>query len=141
MGILDEKSSVQKDYAVDNYWYCNYNNSMIDKLKNLFAKKSTKKESLSEKEIATNNGEPYVKVLETNVDKDNPKYGYFELDWNKHFVENLKQHGFSGNTDEEIVDHWFSVLCNTIAEESTPMKPESQIVKEEKREDGKTEIS
>jgi predicted metal-dependent phosphoesterase TrpH len=141
MGILDEKSPVQKDYGVDNYWYCNYNNSMIDKLKNLFAKKSTKKESLSEKEIATNNGEPYVKVLETNVDKDNPKYGYFELDWNKHFVENLKQHGFSGNTDEEIVDHWFSVLCNTIAEESTPMKPESQIVKEEKREDGKTEIS
>lgn len=114
---------------------------MIDKLKNLFAKKNTKKESLSEKEIATNNGEPYVKVLETNVDKDNPKYGYFELDWNKHFVENLKQHGFSGNTDEEIVDHWFSVLCNTIAEESTPMKPESQIVKEEIREDGKTEIS
>ena len=42
---------------------------------------------------------------------------------------------------EEIVDHWFSVLCNTIAEEQTPMKQDTQIVKEEKREDGKTEIS
>ena len=44
-------------------------------------------------------------------------------------------------SDEEIVDHWFSVLCNTIAEEQTPMKQDNQIVKEEKREDGKTEIS
>jgi len=39
------------------------------------------------------------------------------------------------------VDHWFSVLCNTIAEESTPMKADNQITKEEKREDGRTEIS
>ena len=141
MEIMDEKSSVQKNYAVDNYWYHNYNNNMIEKLKNLFAKKSTKKELQSEKEIATKKGEPYVKVLETKVDKDNPKYGYFELDWNKHFIDNLKKNGFSGNTDEEVVDHWFSVLCSTIAEESTPIKSDNQIVKEEKREDGKTEIS
>jgi len=113
---------------------------MIDKLKNIFKKKQTNNKK-SEKDLATEKGEPYVKVLETNVDKENPKYGYFELDWNKHFVENLKQHGFSGNTDEEIVDHWFSVLCNTIAEESTPMKADNQITKEEKREDGRTEIS
>ena len=51
MEIMDEKSSVQKNYAVDNYWYHNYNNNMIEKLKNLFAKKSTKKELQSEKEI------------------------------------------------------------------------------------------
>jgi len=114
---------------------------MIDKLKNIFSKPKSKTESKTDKDLATERGEPYIKVLETNVDKDNPKYGYFELDWNKPFVENLKQHGFSGNTDEEVVDHWFSVLCNTIAEESTPMKSDNQIVTEEKREDGKTEIS
>ena len=114
---------------------------MIDKLKKIFSKPKSKAESKTEKDLATERGEPYVKVLETNVDKDNPKYGYFELDWNKHFVENLRKHGFSGNTDEEIVDHWFSVLCNTIAEESDPIKPDNQLIKEEKREDGRTEIS
>jgi len=112
---------------------------MLDKLKTIFNKKQ--KLEKTAKEIATEAGEPYIKVLDTNVDPKNPKYGYFELDWNKHFVENLKEHGFSGNTDEEIVDHWFSVLCNTIADEGTPLSSDNQIVKETKREDGKTEIS
>ena len=72
---------------------------MLDKLKTIFNKKQ--KLEKTAKEIATEAGEPYIKVLDTNVDQKNPKYGYFELDWNKHFVENLKEHGFSGNTDEE----------------------------------------
>ena len=123
----------------DNYWYRSYNINMFDKLKTMFNKKQT--EQKNAKEIATEAGEPYIKVLDTNVDPKNPKYGYFELDWNQHFVENLKKHGFSGNTDEEVVDHWFSVLCNTIADEATPLATDNAIVKEEKREDGKTEIS
>ena len=121
-----------------------YNNIMLDKIKNIFSgkKKKTIQTPLNEKEIATKEGIPYVKVLETKVDADNPKMGYFELDWNKHFVLNLKEHGFSGNSDEEIVDHWFSVLCNTIATEDTPMgKSTDDIVKRTVREDGKTEIS
>ncbi len=112
---------------------------MLDKLKTIFNKKQ--KLEKTAKEIATDAGEPYIKVLDTNVDPKNPKYGYFELDWNQHFVANLKEHGFSGNTDEEVVDHWFSVLCNTIADEATPLSSDNQIVKETKREDGKTEIS
>ena len=116
---------------------------MFDKF-NPFKKTKTKtkpNEPTDEKAKATKKGEPYIKVLDTNVDPKNPKYGYFELDWNKHFVTNLKAHGFSGNTDEEVVDHWFSVLCNTIAEGEQPIRPDNTIVKEEKREDGKTEIS
>ncbi len=123
----------------DNYWYRSYNINMFDKLKTMFNKKQA--EQKNAKEIATEAGEPYIKVLDTNVDPKNPKYGYFELDWNEHFVNNLKTHGFSGNTDEEVVDHWFSVLCNTIATEETPMANDNQIIKETKREDGKTEIS
>ena len=123
-----------------------YNNIMLDKIKSMFGskKKKTIQTPLNEKEIATKEGIPYVKVLETKVDADNPKMGYFELDWNKHFVLNLKEHGFSGNSDEEIVDHWFSVLCNTIATEGAPMgdsKLTDDIVKRTVREDGKTEIS
>ena len=112
---------------------------MLDKLKTIFNKKQ--KLEKTAKDMATEAGEPYIKVLDTNVDPENPKYGYFELDWNQYFVNNLKEHGFSGNTDEEVVDHWFSVLCNTIASEQTPMKNGEGIVTETKREDGKTEIS
>ena len=124
---------------VDNFWFSCYISNMLDKLKTIFNKKQ--KLEKTAKDIATEAGEPYIKVLDTNVDPKNPKYGYFELDWNQHFVENLKEHGFSGNTDEEVVDHWFSVLCNTIADEATPLSSDNQIVKETKREDGKTEIS
>ena len=123
----------------DNNWYRCYTLSMLDKIKNIFNKKQTVEKTA--KDIATEAGDPYIKVLDTNVDPKNPKYGYFELDWNEHFVNNLKTHGFSGNTDEEVVDHWFSVLCNTIATEETPMANDNQIIKETKREDGKTEIS
>ena len=124
---------------VDNFWFSCYISNMLDKLKTIFNKKQ--KLEKTAKDIATEAGEPYIKVLDTNVDPKNPKYGYFELDWNQHFVDNLKEHGFSGNTDEEVVDHWFSVLCNTIADEATPLSSDNQIVKETKREDGKTEIS
>ena len=63
---------------------------MIDKLKNIFKKKQQTTEK-SAKDLATEKGEPYIQVLDTNVDPKNPKYGYFELDWNKHFVDNLNQ--------------------------------------------------
>jgi hypothetical protein len=125
--------------CIDNFWFSCYISNMLDKLKTIFNKKQ--KLEKTAKDIATEAGEPYIKVLDTNVDPENPKYGYFELDWNQHFVNNLKEHGFSGNTDEEVVDHWFSVLCNTIADEATPLSADNQIVKETKREDGKTEIS
>ena len=126
--------------GVDNFWFiCYIIINMLDKLKNIFTKQQALEKTANE--TATERGEPYIKVLDTNVDPKNPKYGYFELDWNQHFVENLKKHGFSGNTDEEVVDHWFSVLCNTIADEATPLATDNAIVKEEKREDGKTEIS
>ena len=124
---------------LDINWFRCYIINMLDKIKNIFNKKQS--EEKTAKDIATETGEPYIKVLDTNVDPKNPKYGYFELDWNVHFVNNLKTHGFSGNTDEEVVDHWFSVLCNTIATEETPMANDNQIIKETKREDGKTEIS
>ena len=132
--------------ALDRFGKNAYNNIMLDKIKNIFSgkKKKTIQTPLNEKEIATKEGQPYVKVLDTKVDADNPKMGYFELDWNKHFVLNLKEHGFSGNSDEEIVDHWFSVLCNTIATEGAPMgdsKLTDDIVKRTVRKDGKTEIS
>ena len=72
------------------------------------------KDTLTEKEIATKEGVPYVKVLDTKVDADNPKMGYFELDWNEDFVGLLGEAGYAGPRDEAIVDLWFNDLCRSI---------------------------
>ena len=71
---------------------------------------------LSPKERATRKKEPWVGVLETHVNKDNVRNGFFELDWNDHFVLKLKQEGYGedGDKDEEIIDRWFRELCANV---------------------------
>ena len=71
---------------------------------------------LTPKERATAKGEPWVAVLDTHVNKDNIRNGFFELDWNEHFVLELKRagYGFDGDPDEEIVDRWFRDLARNI---------------------------
>ena len=71
---------------------------------------------LSPKERATRRKEPWVGVLETHVNKDNVRNGFFELDWNDLFVLKLKQEGYGedGDKDEEIVDRWFRELCANV---------------------------
>lgn len=83
------------------------------------AKKEEELAKMTAKERATAKGEPYVAVLETHVNKENLRNGFFELDWNEEFVLQLKQagYGFDGDPDEEIVDRWFRTLCRDIASE------------------------
>ncbi len=71
---------------------------------------------LSPKERATRKKEPWVGVIETHVNKDNVRNGFFELDWNDLFVLKLKQEGYGedGDKDEEIIDRWFRELCANV---------------------------
>lgn len=71
---------------------------------------------LSPKDRATRKKEPWVGVLNTHVNKDNIRNGFFELDWNEYFVLQLKQDGYGadGDNDEEIVDRWFRELCANV---------------------------
>ena len=71
---------------------------------------------LSPKDRATRKNEPWVGVLNTHVNKDNIRNGFFELDWNEPFVLQLKQEGYGadGDKDEEIVDRWFRELCANV---------------------------
>lgn len=84
------------------------------------AKRKEELAKLSPKERATRNGEPWVGVLDTHVNKDKPNVGYLELDWNDLFVVNLKQHGYGadGDPDEEIVDRWYRELAYNMYAES-----------------------
>ena len=70
-----------------------------------------------DKELATINEEPYVNVLQMDVDPINPKKGFVELDFNDFFVKMLSENGYSGNSDEDIVNAWFNDLCRTILQQ------------------------
>jgi hypothetical protein len=72
------------------------------------------------KERANAKGEAWVAVLDTHVNKDNIRNGFFELDWNDHFIVQLKQagYGFDGDPEEEIVDRWFRDLAGNMLAES-----------------------
>jgi uncharacterized membrane-anchored protein len=82
----------------------------------LLAKEQEELSKLSPKDRATRKKEPWVGVLNTHVNKDNVRNGFFELDWNEYFVLKLKQEGYGedGDKDEEIVDRWFRELCANV---------------------------
>ena len=98
---------------------------MIDKL--LGKKKEAKKLSpeeerravlAKEKEEATKKGEPWVGVLDTKVNPENIRNGFFELDWNNEFIEQLLDAGYSGESNEQIVDAWFKTIAKQVLQDS-----------------------
>ena len=95
-----------------------------------------------EKDDATKEGKPWVGVLDTQVNPDNIKNGFFELDWNNEFIEQLLDAGYSGETNEQIVDAWFKTIARNILEEQglDPNRGAGHI-KINKRKDGKSEVS
>jgi hypothetical protein len=118
MGILDQAViPIQKE------------NTMKQFIKNIFGIKDpepvvekVETVKLTPKEQATANKEPWVAVLDTHVNKDNIRNGFFELDWNEYFVVQLRSAGYNGESDEAIVDQWFSELCRNVgAEEGVNM--------------------
>jgi len=70
-----------------------------------------------EKEAATKAGEPWVAVLDTQVNPDNIRNGFFELDWNNEFIEQLLDVGYKGESNEEIVDQWFRTIVSQMLED------------------------
>ena len=101
--------------------------------------KSTLKKKTTKK--AKKSSEPMVKVLNLNVNPDNPRNGFFELDWNDEFVNMLKQNGYEGGSDTEIVDRWFQTLCRTIGNEQQVDIGGSGYININRTPDGKTEVS
>jgi len=94
-----------------------WGNLMFKWWKKLKANK-IKDENQREKELANIDNVPWVKVINVEfADVRNPGSGYFELDWNKAFVAQLTEAGYSGRQDEDIVDMWFTDLCRGVAKD------------------------
>ena len=87
------------------------------KLKEEQAKEAERLAKLTPKERATELKQPYVEVLNTHVNKENVRNGFFELDWNEYFIVQLTEAGYKGENEEAIVDQWFQDLCRNIGAE------------------------
>lgn len=128
---------------------------MFKKLKNAFKKKpepvaekpkQTKKKK-SEKEIATEKNEPWVSILNVDLDPNDVGNGAFELDWNDVFVAKLVKAGYmmdKNDTDADIVDRWFQNICRHVVmetwEQEQAMNPTRQPTVKDIG-DGLTEVS
>ena len=111
---------------------------MFDKLKGWFGKSanvnpaptqprpepppaSSKKSTKTEKDIATEAGEPWVSIVKMDIDPVNLHQGAFELDWNDIFVARLVKAGYMmkpNDTDADIVDRWFQNICRHVVMET-----------------------
>jgi hypothetical protein len=72
---------------------------------------------LSEKEKATAAGEPYVNVVNFEMNVKDIHTGDFTIDFNDKFVLNLIRAGYKikdTDTDVDIVDRWFTQICRSI---------------------------
>jgi hypothetical protein len=98
----------------------------------------------TEKELATERGDPYVAILSMEVDPENLHQGAFELDWNDKFVSNLVRAGYQGKTDSDIVDLWFQNVCRHVVmetwEQEQAMNPQ-RFTRERDIGNGRKEIS
>ena len=101
----------------------------------------------SEKQIATEAGEPYVAILRMDVDPNNLHQGAFELDWNEIFVARLVKAGYMmkpTDSDGEIVDRWFQNVCRHVVmetwEQEQAIKNSGMYVQKRDLGDGRSEI-
>ena len=105
----------------------------VKKTKNTKAKKKTK---------GSKSEEPMVKVIKLHVQPENPRNGFFELDWNNQFIEELLDAGYSGETNEAIVDSWFkSIVIQMLEEEGQSTDRDMGHIKIVSTGDGKSEVS
>ena len=73
------------------------------------------------KQIATENNEPYVAILNMDIDPNNLHQGAFELDWNEIFIARLVKAGYMmkpTDADSDIVDRWFQNVCRHVVMET-----------------------
>lgn len=106
-----------------------------------------KKSKKSAKDLATDRGEPYVAIVDLDINPDNLHEGAFELDWNDKFIANLVRAGYQMEPNEPenvIVDRWFQNVCRHVVmetwEQEQAMNPQ-RYTRSRDLGDGRREVS
>ena len=110
----------------------------------VIAQQKEEQAKLTPKERANAKKESWVSVMDTKVNADNPRNGFFELDWNDLFIADLKKagYGFDGDPDEEIVDRWFrDIVRNMLSDEGMDTSRSAGFINVSKINGNKSEVS
>lgn len=99
-----------------------------------------------DKEYATLRDEPYVAVINSEYDPALQLDGFmFEFDWNDKWIELLTQNGYTGISEEMIVQQWFEALCRGVIAENSETQPlpfnSGRVITRMPSSDGKTNYS
>jgi len=92
----------------------------------------------------TKKKESWVNVLDMKINKDNIRNGFFELDWNEYFIEELMKngYGFENDPEEEIVDRWFKeIVYNMLQDEGMDTDRGAGYINVVPIDKGKSEVS
>ena len=102
----------------------------------------------TEKELATERGEPYVAIVSMDINPNNLHEGAFELDWNDKFIANLVRAGYqmqANEPEDHIVDRWFQNVCRHVVmetwEQEEAIKKSGIYVQTRDIGDGRSEVS
>jgi hypothetical protein len=99
---------------------------------------------LSPKDRATRKEEPYISVIDTKINPENIRNGFFELDWNEYFIKDLIMNGYGTEADpeEEIVDRWFrDIVYQMLSDEGLDTQRGSGYINVVPIAKGKSEVS
>ena len=96
------------------------------------------------KEYATRRKEPWISVLDVKFNEQNVRNGFFEMDWNQYFIEELIRagYGLEADPEEEIVDRWFrDIVYNMLSEEGLDTQRNFGYINVVPIDKGKSEVS
>jgi len=96
------------------------------------------------KAYATRRKEPWVNVIDVKVNEENVRNGFFEMDWNEYFIQQLIEagYGFENDPEEEIVDRWFrDIVFNMLSEEGLDTNRNAGYINVTPISKGKSEVS
>jgi hypothetical protein len=67
------------------------------------------------KEAANATKRPWISVVKMNiVDPTKISEIEMEFDWNEYFIQELRDSGYTGKEDEDLIEQWFHDLCHGI---------------------------
>jgi hypothetical protein len=96
------------------------------------------------KAYATRRKEPWISVLDVKFNEENVRNGFFEMDWNEYFIQQLLQAGYGEPADpeEEVVDRWFrDIVFNMLQEEGLDTQRGSGYINVVPIDKGRSEVS
>lgn len=108
------------------------------------AKNKAELARMTPKDRATAKGEPWINVLDIHLNEDNIRNGFFELDWNALFVQELVLNGYGTKDDpeEEVVDRWFKeIVYQMLGDDGLDTRRGSGYVNVTPISGGKSEVS